>query len=186
MADLKGKRVAGPKGTVLHQLLMAALARAGLGMGDVQFVQMDIPAAQTALLSRQVDAGLLAASAVEAAQSAGARVLVTAEGYLEPQLVTAARGAFLRDYPALVDLYVSVIGKAEDWMAAHEDEALALGAKEQGIGVDEARRLAAASHFSPSIGPAEIEALESDAKFLLDSGMLSRSFDPRSILAAIQ
>ena len=32
VADLKGKTVAGPKGTVLHQLLAAALAREGMSM----------------------------------------------------------------------------------------------------------------------------------------------------------
>ena len=52
IADLKGRKVAGPKGTVLHQLLAAALDRSGLSMGDVDFLQMDIPAARTALLVR--------------------------------------------------------------------------------------------------------------------------------------
>ena len=42
-ADLKGKTIAGPKGTVLHQLLVAGLAKEGLTINDVNFVQMGIP-----------------------------------------------------------------------------------------------------------------------------------------------
>ena len=39
--DLKGKKVAGPKGTVLHQLLVAALLKEGMTINDVEFVNMD-------------------------------------------------------------------------------------------------------------------------------------------------
>jgi aliphatic sulfonates family ABC transporter substrate-binding protein len=172
-ADLKGKKVAGPKGTVLHQLLAAALERSGLAMIDVDFLQMDIPAARAALLSGQVDAALLAAANVISAKAAGATVLATAEGYVRPQLVIAARSAFVRDYPELVDLYVSVHKEAIAWIAAHKAEALAIGAKEQGISVEDARELAAESHFTADIGPAEVEAMKDDVRFMLGSGMLT-------------
>ncbi|WP_140412300.1 ABC transporter substrate-binding protein, partial [Escherichia coli] len=64
IAGLKGKKIAGPKGTVLHQTLVAALVKNGLSMNDVQFVQMDLPQAFAALQSSQVDAALLAATMV--------------------------------------------------------------------------------------------------------------------------
>jgi sulfonate transport system substrate-binding protein len=182
IADLRGKKVAGPKGTVLHQLLAAALDRSRLSMGDVDFVQMDIPAARTALLSGQVDAALLAAANVLSAKAAGARVLATAEGYVKPQLFVAARSAFIRDYPELADLYVSVHKQALAWIEAHPEEALSLGAKEQGITVAEAREMAAVSHFTADIGPAEVASLGDDVKFLLGAGMLSVSVDPKSLL----
>jgi NitT/TauT family transport system substrate-binding protein/sulfonate transport system substrate-binding protein len=182
IADLKGRKVAGPKGTVLHQLLAAALARSGLTMSDVSFLQMDIPAARNALLSGQVDAALLAAANVLSAKAAGAHVLATAEGYVKPQLFIAARSAFLRDYPGLVDLYVSVHKEALAWMTAHEDEALAIGAKEQGISIADARELAAASHFTADIGPAEVAALRDDVRFLREAGMMSAYLDPASLL----
>lgn len=182
IADLKGRKVAGPKGTVLHQMLASALESSRLSMGDVDFLQMDIPAARVALLSGQVDAALLAAANVLSAKAAGARVLATAEGFVKPQLFVAARSAFLRDYPELVDLYVSVHRSALAWIEANPEEALSLGAKEQGISVDDARELAAASHFTADIGPAELAALGEDVKFLLGAGMLSAQIDPRTLL----
>lgn len=36
--DLKGRKVVGPKGTVLHQLLVAALVKEGMSISDVDFV----------------------------------------------------------------------------------------------------------------------------------------------------
>jgi NitT/TauT family transport system substrate-binding protein/sulfonate transport system substrate-binding protein len=49
IAGLKGKMVAGPKGTVLHQTLLAALAKEGMKADDVQFVSMDLPKARAAM-----------------------------------------------------------------------------------------------------------------------------------------
>src|SRR4051794_38383057 len=57
---LKGRRVAGPKGTVLHQLLAAALAEHGLRLADVDQLNMDLASARAALLAGHVDAALLA------------------------------------------------------------------------------------------------------------------------------
>ena len=181
VADLKGRKVAGPKGTVLHQLLAAALQREGLSLRDLDFLQMDIPAARTALLSGQVDAALLAAANILSAKAAGATVLATAEGYVKPQLFVAARSAFIRDYPELVDLYVSVHRQALAWIAAHPEEALSLGAKELGISVAEAREMAEASHFAAELGPAEVAALGDDLRFLRAAGMLSAELDPKSL-----
>jgi ABC-type nitrate/sulfonate/bicarbonate transport system substrate-binding protein len=181
VADLKGRKVAGPKGTVLHQLLASALGRAGLSLRDLDFVQMDIPSARAALLSGQVDAALLAAANILSAQAAGARVLATAEGYVNPQLFVAARPAFVRDYPELVDLYVSVHERALAWIEAHPEEALALGAKEQGIDLDSARAMAAASRFGARLGQAELASLGEDVRFLREAGMLSAEVDPRTL-----
>jgi NitT/TauT family transport system substrate-binding protein/sulfonate transport system substrate-binding protein len=181
VADLKGRKVAGPKGTVLHQLLASALERERLSLRDLEFIQMDIPAARTALLSGQVDAALLAAANILSAKSAGARVLVTAEGYVKPQLFVAARAAFIRDYPELVDLYASVHREALAWIEAHPEEALAIGAKEQGVSIAEAREMAAASRFVADLGPAELAALGEDIRFLKGAGMLSVDVEPSSL-----
>ncbi|MDR3672878.1 MAG: aliphatic sulfonate ABC transporter substrate-binding protein [Holophaga sp.] len=181
-ANLKGRKVAGPKGTALHQLLAAALERAGLSMRDVAFLQMDIPAARTALLSGQVDAALLAAASVLQAQAAGAHVVASAEGTIKPQLVVAARGGFLRDHPQLVDLYVAVHRSALQWIAGHREEALLIGAREQGIDLAEARALADGSHFTAEFGPAERAALGQDMDFMLRAGMLRAPVDLKGLL----
>ena len=183
-ANLKGKTVAGPKGTVLHQLLSASLDRSGLSMADVKFLQMDIPAARTALLSGQVDAALLAAAHVLAAQAAGAHVVATAEGIIQPQLVVAVRSGFLREHPQLVQLYLSIHREALAWIAAHREEALALGAQEQNIGLAEARALADGSHFTADFGADGLTGLGQDMDFMLRTGMLPAPVKLRDLLGA--
>jgi len=151
-------------------------------MRDVDFRQRDLPAARTALLSGQVDAALLAAAGVSLAQAAGAHVVATADGYIKPQLVVAARGAFLHAHPELVDLYVATHREALQWIAAHREEALAIGAQEQGIGLAEARALADGSHFTADLGPAEVAALGEDMDFMLRTGMLRAPVDLKALL----
>ena len=58
--DLKGKKVAGPKGTILHELLVSYLNNAGMTEDDIEFMAMGIPDAQAALAGGSVDAALLA------------------------------------------------------------------------------------------------------------------------------
>ena len=97
--DLKGKKVAGPKGTVLHQLLVAALLKEGMKISDVDFVNMDPGKAMTAVVSGQVDAGLVAAGLIIKANAAGAKTIATCEGYVSPNLVMTVRRAFAQQYP---------------------------------------------------------------------------------------
>lgn len=47
--SLKGKTIAGPKGTILHELLAAYLKQGGLSIEDVKFVSMGLPQARAAL-----------------------------------------------------------------------------------------------------------------------------------------
>ena len=81
LAELKGKTVAGPKGTVLHQILVSALKAHGLSAKDVKFVQMGIPKGVAAMKNGSVDAALVAANFLINCQNEGDTVLATAKGY---------------------------------------------------------------------------------------------------------
>jgi sulfonate transport system substrate-binding protein len=102
IADLKGKTVAGPKGTILHQILVAALAKNQLKIDDVKFMSLDIPASVNALLGGSVDAALVAGSDVLRAQRAGARVLTNGEGLVDATIVIGVSGKFLKEHPDVV------------------------------------------------------------------------------------
>lgn len=106
--SLKGKKVVGPKGTVLHQLLVAALAKNGMSIKDVDFISMDQPSALAALLSGSVDAALLAASGVIKAEKSGAKVVTTAKDLVNVNLVTTVSAQFAEKYPEALDKVVKV------------------------------------------------------------------------------
>jgi len=183
VADLKGKTIAGPKGTVLHQLLVTALAREGISMGQVNFVQMDIPMAFAAMQSGRVDAALLAANFVLNAQKDGAKVLTRATGLVTPILAMTTSAKFLRDHPDRVKAVVAAHDEAWQWIQANREEAIALGARLQGITVEEARLLHDWSHFTQRLEPADFRSLEEDVRFMLDNGMMRNQIDVRAIVA---
>ncbi len=180
--DLEGKKVAGPKGTVLHQLLSAALVSKGMEMGDVEFLHMGLPQSSTALMAGHIDAALLAGSLVIKAQNSGARVLTSAEGLVSPKLVIAARGEFVETYPPLVDIYTQVHTEAVAWMEANLERALKIGAEEQGISLADARQLYEWTEFTSSIIPRDLETMEEDITFMLNNKLIENTVEPDKII----
>ena len=180
--DLKGRKVVGPKGTVLHQLLVAALVKEGMSISDVDFVSMDPAKAMTAVVSGSADAGLVAAGLIIKANEAGAKTITTCEGLVTPNLVMAVRRAFAEQYPEAYEKVVATNRAAFAWIREHKDEALAMGAKEQGISVENAAKLYDWSGFYDTLGESDVKGLEADQKFLVENGMMEKTVDVRSLL----
>ncbi|WP_319543220.1 aliphatic sulfonate ABC transporter substrate-binding protein [uncultured Pseudodesulfovibrio sp.] len=181
VAELKGKTVAGPKGTVLHQMLAVALAKEGLKESDVKFVHMGLPKARTALLAGQVDAALLAASLVIKSEEAGARVLTTAKGLVQPILVSAASQDFIVKHPDLVARYLKTFRQAMKFIDADPEKAIAIGAKEHGISIQDAHTLYNWAGFTTHLSAADIVSMREDMVFLQDNNMIKTAVDPASV-----
>lgn len=180
--ELKGKTVAGPKGTVLHQLLVAGLAREGMSINDVKFVQMGIPQSFAALMSGKVDAALIAAGALVKAEQAGKPIIATATGLVTPKLAMCAGKKFIDEKPELVKVVVAAQDEAYDWVMNHHKEAIALGAREQGISEADAERLYAWSHYNKRLNEDDIKSLDEDMTFLIENGMARKRVDSRSFI----
>lgn len=180
--DLKGKKVAGPRGTVLHQLLLAALAKEGMQASDVEFLSMDQPTALTALVSGKVDAALLAASGVIKAEKAGAKVITTAKNLVKVNLVTTVRKEFADKHPELLNRVVKVQRDSLTWIKGHWDEAVALGAKEHGISQEDAKKLASWSNYYNTLTPVDLQGMEEDQEFLVNNGIMKTKVDIKSIV----
>lgn len=100
---------------------------------------------------------------------------VSATGRLDPTLVMVARDAFLTTYPEAAQLLRQIARETYDWMMSHPEEAIAIGAKEQGISLEEARRLFTGSHFFFDLTERETRALRDDALFLRETGLVPAS-----------
>jgi NitT/TauT family transport system substrate-binding protein/sulfonate transport system substrate-binding protein len=182
VSELKGKTVAGPKGTVLHQMLVAALAAQGMSPGDVSFIQMGLPEARTALLSGQIDGALQAAALIIRGEEAGMRTLFTADGYLTPLLLTAVRPAFAAKYPELLKLYLDVQNDAYNWILAHNMEAVEIGSRYQKISVADGLKLYEWGGMTNVLEAPDVEALKVDVRFLLDQKMIDRAVNPEDFI----
>jgi NitT/TauT family transport system substrate-binding protein/sulfonate transport system substrate-binding protein len=182
VAALRGKTVGGPKGTVLHQMLIAALAREGMGVQDIHFIQMGLPEARTALLSGRIDAALLAASLIIRSEEAGARVLCTADSYLTPLLFTAVRPVFAKERPELLKLYLDVQAEAYDWIASNPREAVSIGARYQDISEDDGVKLFRWSGIASVMDSDDLPTLFADVDFLYEQGMIETKVDPEDFV----
>ena len=161
--DLKGKKVAGPKGTALHQILVAALKSKGMTINDVEFLQMDPGKAQAALLGKHVDAALLAAGLI---------IKATADGFVNPLLVMAVSEKFAKENPALLQRIVKVHRQTTQWISDNYEKAITMGAKEEGVSFDDAKKLAQWSHYFDVITEQDMQSLKLDQDFLLENGMM--------------
>ena len=160
IVDLKGRQVVGPKGTVLHHLLSAALKSSGIEMKDVKWVSMNLPASLTTLLGGRADAALLAAGGILAAEKAGFHALVKAKGLIETNLVLAARADFAKEYPDVVRRVAKVNREAQE----------------------DAAKLFEWSHFYSDLTQKDIDALQNSQRFLLEQKMMNRSVDINTLI----
>ena len=182
IVDLKGRQIVGPKGTVLHHLLSAALKSSGVEMKDVNWVSMNLPASLTTLLGGQADAALLAAGGILAAEKAGFHALVKAKGLIETNLVLAARGDFAKEYPDVVRRVAKVNRQALQWALSNKSQAIALGAKELQLSKEDAAKLFEWSHFYSDLTQKDIDALQNSQRFLLEQKMMNRSVDINTLI----
>ncbi|MDO4177747.1 MAG: NrtA/SsuA/CpmA family ABC transporter substrate-binding protein [Phascolarctobacterium sp.] len=185
-ADLKGKKVAGPKGTILHQILVAALDKAKLTQKDVNFVSLGIPAGVNALLSGEVDAALVAGADVLRAQKAGARVLVNGEGLVDATIVIGVSGKLLKEHPEVVKKYLALHQENIDFMKKEQAKAYDFTAKETGLKVDEVKIMAPWYDFTTKITDVDIKDLEATQDFLMKMDMQKKKIDIKSILAEVK
>ena len=181
MKDLKDRQVVGPKGTVLHHLLVAALKDSDMQMKDVKWVSMNLPASLTTLLGGRSDAALLAAGGVLSAEKAGFHALVRAKGLIQTNLVLAAREDFAKRYPEVVKRVAKVNKEALQWAETHRAEAISLGAKELKLDRSDAEKLFEWSHFYTGLPDSDRHALEENQAFLLQQKMMSRPVDISSL-----
>lgn len=182
IVDLKGRQVVGPKGTVLHHLLSAALKSSGIEMKDVKWVSMNLPASLTTLLGGRADAALLAAGGILVSEKAGFHVLAKAKGLIETNLVLAARGDFAKEYPDVVRRVAKVNREALQWALTNKSQAIALGAKELQLSKEDAAKLFEWSHFYSDLTQKDIDALQNSQRFLLEQKMMNRSVDINTLI----
>jgi NitT/TauT family transport system substrate-binding protein len=137
--DLKGRSIAVETTTDEHFLLYKALELFGLGEADVTLVSMTSVEAATAFIDGKVDACFTYEPYLsESAAKGNGRIIYTTEDIPDTMIdVLVASDKFLakrpRDAQRLVDAYY----RAQEWTAAHPDEAYALMAEKEGMEADD-------------------------------------------------
>lgn len=180
--DLKGKKVAGPKGTVLHQVLIAALNKEGLKIDDIEFLNMGIPEASAALSEGSVDAALIAGPAALKAINSGSKVVANGEGLVDGIIVTAVNKKFAENNPDIVKRFVKVEKETLEYIESNFDEAMEKVSKEVGLTVEETKELYKWYDFNLDITDKDMKSLNETQDFLIQNGLQEKKVDINTLI----
>ncbi|AXU84139.1 ABC transporter substrate-binding protein [Clostridium sp. HMSC19D02] len=181
-ADLVGKKVAGPKGTILHQVLISALDKEGLSMDDVEFVNMGIPEASAALSDGSVDAALIAGPAALKAMKSGSKLVANGEGLVDGIIVTAVSTDFAEKHPEIVERFMKVEKETLEYVNNNFDEAMEKVAKEVDLSLEETKELYAWYDFSLDITDKDISSLEDTQDFLIKNKLQEKKVNIKELI----
>ncbi|HBF7359240.1 TPA: NrtA/SsuA/CpmA family ABC transporter substrate-binding protein [Clostridioides difficile] len=181
-ADLVGKKVAGPKGTILHQVLISALDKEGLSMDDVEFVNMGIPEASAALSDGSVDAALIAGPAALKAMKSGSKLIANGEGLVDGIIVTAVSTDFAEKHPEIVERFMKVEKETLEYVNNNFDEAMEKVAKEVDLSLEETKELYAWYDFSLDITDKDISSLEDTQDFLIKNKLQEKKVNIKELI----
>ncbi|HEY3436125.1 MAG TPA: NrtA/SsuA/CpmA family ABC transporter substrate-binding protein, partial [Actinotalea sp.] len=181
-ADLVGKTIGGPKGTILHELLLAYLASGGYTAADVNFVDMGIPDASAALAGGSVDVALLAGPAAYKALSNGFQKVTDGKGHVGATIVVATTRAFADANPGLVATFRKAHREVLAYMAAHPDEVVAMAAKETGLPESAVTDMEGMYDFSADITDADVAAMTATVTFMVANKMIEKPVDVKSLI----
>ncbi len=127
---LKGKKIGGPRGTVLYQLLLKLLEEAGMTINDVEFISMGVSESLPAMLKGEIDAGLLVGPAAAAAKRDGAVIVADGEGYVSGMTLMAAATDFVNNNNIVINNFIQSHADSVSFMYDKPSETLDIVSQE--------------------------------------------------------
>lgn len=176
IADLKGKKIAGLRPSVVHQVLLIALAEAGMTEKEIEFFPMPVAQATTTLLAGRVDAALLVGYEVERALKAGGHILADGEKRVDGISLIAARRDFIKKYPETIRKFLKIreevlsrIGKTPNIQS--------VAAKKLNISVPELQKMLLWYDFSTKLTAKDKIGLKKTERYLLEQRLIRNPID---------
>jgi sulfonate transport system substrate-binding protein len=141
LADLRGKRVAFGKGSSAHNLLVAALEKAGLSWSDITPAPLAPADATAAFVKGSVDAWSIWDPYLALAElRENARVIAFDKDVHKPNAIYIAGSGFVEKYPALVARLNGVFASEGVWADQHHEEVAKAQAEATGVDIEAVRR----------------------------------------------
>ncbi len=137
LSDLKGRKVGFTRASSAHNVIIAALEKAGLTYRDIAPVYLQPADAAAAFTRGSIDAWSIwdPYFAIAEAQK-GTRVLASGRDIVRQNSFFLANRDFTTKYPDIVAAVNDELARASAWTGAHRAEAAALFAEATGIPLD--------------------------------------------------
>lgn len=179
--SLKGKTIAGPTGTNLHELLVSYLAQADMTLDDVNYVNMSIPDAKAGLDGGSVDVALLAGATAYNAEQQGYHLVADGEGLISALIAVATTQKFYDEHPDVIEKLNAAQDESASYMADNQDVAMETVAATLDLDVDAVKEMYGFYDFSTEITDADKEGFQKTADFMYESGMIENELDVNTL-----
>ncbi len=179
--SLKGKTVAGPMGTNLHELLVAYLATAGMTVEDVNFVNMTIPDANAGLENGSVDVAMIAGATAYQAEKSGRHLVTNGEGLINAIIAVAVRDDFYQEHPEVIEKLKKAQESISEFMNENPDETIELVAKALDLDTEAVKDMVPLYDFSLELTDADREGFQRTADFMLETDMIETPVDVNTL-----
>ena len=170
--DLKGKTIAGPVGTNLHQLLVAYLEKAGMTIDDVNYVNMAIPDAKAALDGKSIDVALLAGPTAYKANKQGYNLVTNGKGLTDAVIAVAVTEKFYNEHKEDIEIFMNAEKNIIKYINENHKEAMEIVAKELDLEKSAVEEMYKQYDFNMETTDADIKAFQNVADFMLKTGMI--------------
>ena len=179
--SLKGKTIAGPTGTNLHELLVSYLAQAGMTLDDVNYVNMTIPDAKSGLDGGSVDVALLAGATAYNAEQQGYHLVADGEGLISALIAVATTLKFYDEHPDVIKKLNAAQEEIASYMADNQEATMETVAAALDLDVDAVKEMYGFYDFSTEITDADKEGFQKTADFMYESGMIENELDVNTL-----
>jgi sulfonate transport system substrate-binding protein len=160
LADLRGKRIAFGKGSSAHNLLVAALEKAGLTWSDITPAPLAPADATAAFVKGSVDAWSIWDPYLALAElRENARVIAFDKDVHKANAFYIAASDFVAKYPDLVARLNQVFASEGVWADQHHEEVAKAQAEATGVDLDAIRRFVDRSNYR--VVPLDDEVIKS-------------------------
>ena len=179
--SLKGKTIAGPTGTNLHELLVSYLVQADMTLDDVNYVNMSIPDAKAGLDGGSVDVALLAGANAYNAEQQGYHLVADGEGLISALIAVATTQKFYDEHPDVIKKLNAAQEEIASYMADNQEATMETVAAALDLDVDAVKEMYGFYDFSTEITDADKEGFQKTADFMYESGMIENELDVNTL-----
>lgn len=179
--SLKGKTIAGPTGTNLHELLVSYLAQADMALDDVNYVNMSIPDAKAGLDGGSVDVALLAGATAYNAEQQGYHLVADGEGLISALIAVATTLKFYDEHPDVIKKLNAAQEEIASYMADNQEATMETVAAALDLDVDAVKEMYGFYDFSTEITDADKKGFQKTADFMYESGMIENKLDVNTL-----
>lgn len=179
--SLRGKTIAGPVGTNLHELLVAYLATADMTLEDVNYVNMSIPEAKAALDGGSIDVALMAGAAAYVAKEQGYNLVADGEGLIDAIIAVAVTDEFYNTHPEIIEKLQDAQDKIASYINENEEESLQIVADTLELDLTAVEEMVEFYDFSTELTEADRAGFQRTADFMFANGMIENALDVNTL-----